>query len=304
MSVAAISGAAIANAFKKNNFAFSGNELAEEAAHLCTRYSLDADRLAAEYEAIVLTKKLTNADTLNKQLLERLRSHLAKKERKATKTLSKGVNKFRSVKPGPMLNKSSKMDAIPMQSIKTPSPPQKRTLNTLAATDGGPTPKTAKLEHKKGMFAHRGKIKLKSTYHQRTNKGQVLKTKYNPSMLVDQNDMERFSDARCQVEVLSALKKPYQSMYTPPAVRAQQLENALAAAASKLADLHKLGQYSPVGEHNQETVIVLGRICCDAEGDQGTALTAKSVWLEGSQDDNGVRISLDVRNNRLKIDHK
>ena len=294
MAAAGIDGAAIVSAFKKNNFMFSGNELAEEAAAMCSRYSLNADRLAAEYEAIVLTKKLTNADTLNKQLLERLRSHLAKKERKASKTLSKGVNRFRSMKSGPMLNKASKIEPIPMQSIKTPSPSQKRALNTNAATDGGPTPKTAKLEHKKGIFSQHGKIKLKSTYHQRTNKGQILKTKYNPSMLVDQNDMERFSDARCQIEIMSTLKKPYQCMYTPPAVRAQQLEKALSSAASKLADMHKLGQYSPVGEPNQESVVCLGRICCDAEGDQGTALTAKSVWLEGSVDDNGARIELDI----------
>ena len=85
-----IDAAMLLAAFQRSNFSFDGdNDLANEAVSLCSRFSKSPNQLADEYDALIMTKKLQNADTLNKALLERLRTELTKKEKKQTRTSTK-----------------------------------------------------------------------------------------------------------------------------------------------------------------------------------------------------------------------
>jgi len=84
-----IDAAMLLAAFQRSNFDFGGdNELANEAVSLCSRFSKNPNQLADEYDALIMTKKLQNADTLNKALLERLRTELTKKEKKEENEIS------------------------------------------------------------------------------------------------------------------------------------------------------------------------------------------------------------------------
>ena len=287
-----IDAAMLLAAFQRSNFDFGGdNELANEAVSLCSRFSKNPNQLADEYDALIMTKKLQNADTLNKALLERLRTELTKKEKKQTRTATKGAHPMKSMHAVPRVNEKTKFAPapIPMQPMKTPSPTQKRPLDA----NGGlstyeSTPKTARMN-----VQNRGRINVVSSYNTRPDKGKILRDKYNEKLLLTSDDMPVYSDSRCQIEVLSSLGKPYPCMYTPLSVRGEQLENILNEATDKLAQQHKITNFTPVGEPSEETVYVVGRICCEADGSGNGTMNDKSVWLEGSRmHSNGKRIAL------------
>ena len=82
------------------------------------------------------------------------------------------------------------------------------------------------------------KIRMKSSYKTRTNKGQILHNLTYNKELVKQEVMDEiqqgFSSSRCTVKVLSSLKRGFPFMYTPPSTKASKLEEQFHNIADQL----------------------------------------------------------------------
>ena len=142
---------------------------------------------------------------------------------------------------------------------------------------------------------------MKSSYKDRAKRGQILhNATYNQELLkntMDLNDIQQgYSASRCTIQVMSKLKKTYPFMYTPPTTKAMKLEEQFHIVSKEIMNKHKLSNVSQVGVPNQESVLVLGRICCEASLTGNGILNEESVWLEGSKEDsNGVRVRLNLQ---------
>lgn len=82
-------------------------------------------------------------------------------------------------------------------------------------------------------------------------------------------------------------------MYTSLEERANMLERQLLEMQEELSKRHNLKDMVPVSTPNQESVVVCGRVCCEAANGK---LNKTAVMLEGSlKDSGGMRIKLDLQ---------
>ena len=302
----------LASAFKDPGYTFQSSNVTTAALELCSQYGKTPEELALQYESFAVTANI-QATEIDSALIGRLRTFLAKQERKrknanrgGNQTARKEINYIRtnsnhskqlSFQKGPALNKAALDNA---HNAKTPSPQQykKQKVNGSTVTEAkNPTPATAPFQRKSGMM---NKMRMKSSYKTRTNKGQILHNlTYNKELLkqeVMDEIQQGFSSSRCAVKVLSSLKRGFPFMYTPSSTKASKLEEQFHNIADQLIKTHKLGNFSQVGVPNQESVLVLGRICCEASLNGTGVLNAESVWLEGSKhDSNGIRVRLNLK---------
>lgn len=140
-------------------------------------------------------------------------------------------------------------------------------------------------------------------YLNRTNAGQKAGAgEHNPALGVRGKfqPSKRFGGARCDLGTLPGtlninLPTRYRYMYTTLEERARAQEKAMLRLQSDLVE-RALGEggmeLTPVGVPKQETVMVVGRVCCEAaEG----RINKASVVLEGSRrDSGGFRVKLDL----------
>ncbi len=316
-------------AFKDPGYTFQSNIVTNSALELCSQYGKTPEELALQYESFAVTANI-QSNEIDAALIGRLRTFLAKQERKRKNNNNRGNqtarkamkysrnNKQVSFSKGPNMNQHSMMiDNQKNAASKTPSPSQykvgsngQQQQQQQQQYNKKPTPPTQSFQRKSGMMnknnnnnypKKKNKLRMKSSYKDRAKRGQILhNATYNQELLkntMDLNDIQQgYSASRCTIQVMSKLKKTYPFMYTPPTTKAMKLEEQFHIVSKEIMNKHKLSNVSQVGVPNQESVLVLGRICCEASLTGNGILNEESVWLEGSKEDsNGVRVRLNLQ---------
>eukprot|EP00943_MAST-04B_sp_MAST-4B-sp1_P000519 g519.t1 len=306
-------------AFKDPGYSFQSAVVTNAALELCSQYSKTPEELALQYESFAVTANIQSSE-IDAALIGRLRTFLAKQERKrknnpnqqtARKQIRNSHNSNSYNKQSVSFSKGQNLNKHSMshQNSKTPSPHQYKKQKVDSTNPNGqqykkPTPPTQSFQRKTGTmnssYPKKNKLRMKSTYKSRMNKGQILhNSTYNKELLKSTMDVaeiqQGYSTSRCSIEVLSTLKRGYPFMYTPPSTKAMKLEEHFQNISEKIVAKHKLSNFSQVGVPNQESVLVLGRICCEASLNGNGILNEESVWLEGSKhESNGARIRLNL----------
>ncbi|KAI0214931.1 DNA polymerase alpha subunit B [Lamellibrachia satsuma] len=165
--------------------------------------------------------------------------------------------------------------------------PESSTRSKRFSNDG--TPKSTR----SAPFTHRSFSPVVSTssqeYGKRKNAGEVVcefgarkTTRWH-----SRSSIVKISDIGGMSEVMQRFKYMFQKLMDKAFVLDDQIESM-----AKLLKLHhNIGDLAHVAMPVQETVTVVGRLCCDSDG----KLNAKSVILEGSRETSGGRhIQLDL----------
>ena len=265
-------------------------------------FSCHSEDLAAQWETYTINNSVGDAGKLTSKALDKLRAQVKRSAAARSKKKSRATTFRRMVSPTPL----SKDSAIAR--FSTPSPLKRSVPSTK---DTQPASKAMRLDDHGSKNGSSKKAKgnsvakmLRSTYKHRKNSGQTVGGVHNPKILTSLATSVESASAqspRCNIKVLSeGLTAGAMHMYSSPPQRAKALESQLLEIGAAIMQRHNLGspdeELEPVGMPSQNSVLVCGRVCCEADSSMGSGtLNAASLLLEGSSlRSNGVRVRLDV----------
>ncbi|KAL3690758.1 hypothetical protein R1sor_004409 [Riccia sorocarpa] len=306
---------ALREEFREANFDVEDDDVLEQCASLCVVYTLKASDLVSSWEVFYLNRQL-NEGKVSTALLSKFKSFLQEEQREAL--LSKptgGLHSFSTIHDVDMLIKEEPdlqetPPAVRSASKSQFSPTGFRSVKLEAEFAGLAGPKTPKTPAgpygKSSSEGPRRKTEDSplTPFARRTSKF-IVQSTYN-AQLEEPNDEKVAPDSeddilrrlppveRCQIEVLSPSPKVgCRFMLDRIEDRFLTLEKRIKKFADALAVSERCKVTYNGAVASQETILVVGRICCDGEGH----LNDKSVLLEGSVEYcGGERVRLDLRN--------
>ncbi|XP_061164256.1 DNA polymerase alpha subunit B-like [Saccostrea echinata] len=281
------------------------HEIIDKLKELCVTYSLDAERVAAEWIAFSNVRKNLTISLENLDVFDR--EKLAKKMQRTpqtplTKKTQQRVYNIDNVSEGVNIHDaenlyntyggtpSSKGTAAQKRQLTPENPTIKRFQSNM---------RSPVVPFSPASFSPVGATPSKK-YRLRTNAGDVVASFGNLDNIKwqsrGQNCTIKWYDPlnnllKEEKESLKDLSKNFKYMFQKLTAKASVLNEMIDDMAQQLQEKNNIEEFSHVSLPVQEEVTLVGRICCDSLG----KLNAKSVILEGSRDTSaGCFIHLDL----------
>lgn len=301
--------------FKERNFEFEDEEIAENCFSLCSAYSLDPSDLATSWEVFTLNMQIEDG-TVTHSLLPSFQLHIAKEQKAEIlkkenfsnvhfytgDTVEGFLKNVRQASASIFKPKVSQFH-VDHEFLTTPKNPIPSSIVPYRRTGETNESNTTTEDLQNGSMPTENSEDLSDNpFKRRTNK-QTVMCAFNdhleesvPESSVTIGKRRREPIESWQVESQGIELKPgCRYMYDRLEDRFNALDERILAFTGALSEA--VDSFEPSKQNfyaSQEHVMVVGRICCEAEGGR---LNEKSVLLEASsQYGHGQRVRLDLRN--------
>ncbi|XP_022093161.1 DNA polymerase alpha subunit B-like [Acanthaster planci] len=264
-------------------------DVVDKLKELCVVYRLDCSSIVSEWVAYSISR---NDQKMTVESLEEMeQDRISKKKKKIAKTPT--VTSPALFSSDPIAEESDDL-------LSAYTPAGKSKHKRLHTTPENPPNKRLQGVHRHGnipfspaSFSPPVVATPSQKYSSRSNQYEVVAS-YGPT---SRTSWKGTNAQTCSVQYFdedSALKKNYKYMFHKFTDKASVLNDMIESMAQQLQETHGIESFSHLALPIQESVTVVGRVCCDTSNGR---LNAQSVLLEGSvETSSGKQVMLSLSN--------
>lgn len=272
---------------------YQDDSVLDKMVELCICNRIQADEIVLEWVAFSSTK---NGLKLSIETLEQFEHEVLNKKKKSKSSLRKeeGFNRTRDINSLQDLIKAEEEEENLLDAYSTPAKgSQKRALTT---PEHPQSKRTAALLASPGLLLSPASFSPGATpsqkYSQRGAKGEVVVT--FGAVQGTRWAGRKTSGTGVQLELLDGPEDSLRCSYKYMFQRLRDVRNVLTDKIEELGEglrsHFNIEEFSPVSLPAQDSITVLGQVCCDSNG----KLNAQSVLLEAGPEQGGQQVSVDL----------
>lgn len=288
-----VTGESLQSELEVFDIACQDDSVLDKMVELCICNRIQADEMVLEWVAFSTTKKGLK---LSLESLEQFEHEVLNKKKKSKANFRKeeGFNRTRDINSLQDLIKAEEEEENLLDAYCTPAKgSQKRALTT---PEHPQSKRTAALLASPGLLLSPASFSPSTTpsqkYSQRGAKGEVVVT--FGAVQGTRWAGRKISGAGVQLELLEGPEDSLCSSYKYMFQRLRDVRNVLTEKIEELGEglrsHFNIEEFSPVSLPAQDSITVLGQVCCDSNG----KLNAQSVLLEAGPEQGGQQVPIDL----------